>query len=124
MNQLDYPPIITELIELIGEAHTRNLVKQRGGSTVFVPKSNGRSWLDMDEDVLTKLCQTYGGQALFIPRCHVALRQQRDQAIRDARAEGKSIHWLVQKFCLSNRRIIEICGEHNVVTHQSSWLNM
>ena len=119
-----YPPIITELIELIGEEQTRNLVKRRGGSNLFVPKLNHQSWLELADDALDKLCKTYGGQALFIPRCHVALRQKRDQEIREARSEGKSINWLVQKFGLSNRRIIDICCEHNSERSQSSWLDM
>lgn len=116
------PQIIKELIDLIGEEQTRILVKQRGGGSLFISNENNCPFDELNQSAWELLCQQYKGITLYIPRCYVALLHRRDEAIRAAKAEGKSINWLVQKFQLSNRRIIDICGD-NEESKQTSWID-
>lgn len=80
------PEIVTELVNLIGWHSTHKLIERLGGCSFIVSKENTRSD-SRRADVLKKFLsdndvkaiqKQYGGETIYIPRCHAALRQLRN----------------------------------------------
>lgn len=102
--------IVNELCEAIGVDATRELVKNYGGVSIFIPKNGSvPPHINVDSASWTVLCSRFGGTAVYIPKCYKEFLQHRDAQIKAEYVQGASINSLVLKFKLSNRRIIAIC---------------
>ena len=109
------PPILQDLVELIGLHLTMKLVEVHGGTRLFVPK---REVADdhplarlIGSDAAQKLVCTYGGEEHFdIPKAERALRAVRDADIR-AKRPHTSVRLLALENRLCERTIRTICGE-------------
>jgi hypothetical protein len=102
--------IINDLFEAIGVDATRELVKNYGGASIFIPKQGGvPTHIAIDPALWKVLCSHFGGTAVYIPKCYKEFLQHRDAQIKAEYVQGASITSLVLKFKLSNRRIIAIC---------------
>jgi Mor family transcriptional regulator len=53
----------------------------------------------------------YGGERVYIHRAGWFNKAQRDQAIREERARGRSLGWLAARFSLPRSTVRRICGE-------------
>ncbi len=107
------PGIVQELVCLIGEAEALRLVKVVGGQALFFPTIGDKpAYLAevLTEGAWLKLCHRFGGGYVYIPKCHRTMLLQRNQWIRQARADGKSIRDLVCLTGLTDRQLITICG--------------
>ncbi len=109
------PPILQDIVALIGLPHTMKLVDQHGGTRLFVPK------LGVAEDhplavllghrAASKLIAHYGGEEHFdIPLAARALRAVRNAQIRAERPHT-STRLLALKWRTTERNIRIICGE-------------
>lgn len=109
------PPILQDLVELIGLPLTMKLVEAHGGTRLFVPKR------DVAEDhplarllgseAAQKLIEAYGGEEHFdIPFGERALKAVRKAQIR-AKRPYTSARLLALEYRTSERNIRLICGE-------------
>ncbi len=75
------PEVALTLVALIGLADTAELVRQAGGTTFSVPQRKTRQGEAKYEalaemigsDAATLMVRHFGGESLYIPRCHAAL---------------------------------------------------
>jgi Mor family transcriptional regulator len=119
------PHNLKELSELIGLDPTLSLIKNFGGSALYIPKSVGAnhklSCLGLD--VIKILVQTFGGSVLHIPLCRRIEKEIRNQQITEAR-QSSTIAALAKEFDLSERHIWLILkkGRDNAaeIKHQST----
>ena len=109
------PPILQDLVELIGLHPTMQLVQAYGGVRLYVPKLE----LDGDHSLVRligseaakKLQAMYGGEPHFdIPKAERALRAVRDNEIRTRRLHT-SVRLVALEYHLTERQIRTICGE-------------
>lgn len=109
------PPILQDLVELIGLHPTMQLVQAYGGVRLYVPKLA----LDGDHSLVRliggeaakKLQSIYGGEPHFdIPKAERALRAVRNAEIR-AKRLNTSLRQLALQYRLTERQILTICGE-------------
>lgn len=110
------PPILQDIVALVGLPLTMTLVQARGGVRLYVPK------LELDDDhylvqllgreAAEKLQNAYGGDEHFdIPKAERALRAVRDSKIRYQRRCDLSVSSLALEYRLTERQIRTICGE-------------
>lgn len=77
------PPMARLLITVIGLRATTELVRVAGGTTIAIPLRETRAGEARYEsiveligpDAADSLVQNFGGEAIYIPRCHVALTE-------------------------------------------------
>ncbi|MEZ3140820.1 Mor transcription activator family protein [Citrobacter braakii] len=126
------PDIITELVDLIGWHNTVKMIERLGGCSFLVSKIDNRSdskrasllrkiLPDNDVRIIQK---QYGGETIYIPRCHSALRQLRNlsfmadynRLIKSGQSQRFILMELCPKYGISDRwaqRIItESCDYH------------
>lgn len=107
------PPIVQEIIALIGERAAFRLIKRRGGRAMYVPR-DGHALPDLTGCIEQRhwlmLCKRFGGGYLYLPKCHRAMLQRRNAWIRQARQDGKTIAELARMSGLTDRQLITICG--------------
>lgn len=79
------PDIVNAISVLIGYRSALKLIQAIGGIDLVVPTGELRSGTAVllinavgDDDALT-LMRAYGGERLYIPRCHAAMTQLRNQ---------------------------------------------
>lgn len=109
------PPILQDLVELIGLHLTMKLVETHGGTRLFVPK---REVADdhplarlLGAQAANKLVGAYGGEEHFdIPLALRAMKAVRNAQIR-ARRPHSSLRLLALEFRTTERNIRIICGE-------------
>lgn len=110
------PPILQDIVDLIGLRATMTLVECYGGVRLYVPK------LELEDDhplicqigreAAGKLQAMYGGEPHFdIPKAERALRAVRDARIRQLRGSGTPVRQLALEHRLTERQIRTICGE-------------
>lgn len=109
------PPILQDLVELIGLHATMQLVHAYGGVRLYVPKlaleSDHTLIRLIGNDAAKKLQAMYGGEPHFdIPKAERALRAVRDADIRNRRLHT-SVRQLALEYHLTERQIRTICGE-------------
>jgi hypothetical protein len=113
LNQINadlLPPQARKLVRLIGMAQTLKLLELRGGITLRIPVKAE------DSDVLLailplaavqKLSESMPGQRLELPKCDKIIKQLRNLAIRQARAQH-SASQLATAYGLTRRHIINL----------------
>lgn len=109
------PPILQDIVELIGMHATMKLVEHYGGVRLYVPK------LELADDHILvrqigrraaeKLHTIYGGELIEIPKAERALRAVRNARIRKQRSEGVLVSVVALQNRLTERQIRTICGE-------------
>ncbi len=120
----DLPETARDLAALIGLPTTLKLVRQLGGTTI--PVAKGRTRLGaarremlaevVGDEATDTLTRHYGGEVLYIPRCHAALLAARDRAIhtrfdasiRAGASANQTVAELARTHRLSDRRIWDI----------------
>ncbi|KUM02921.1 DNA transposition protein [Chromobacterium subtsugae] len=117
------PETVRLIAGMIGLPNTLKLVENLGGTTFPVSKKRSRlgeaRYLALAEvvgvEAADRLCQHYGGDLLYIPRCASALRRLRDYAICEAfdrlsreLGSNAAVSQLAQQHRLTDRRIWDI----------------
>ncbi|EBC4877349.1 hypothetical protein C2W27_14475 [Salmonella enterica] len=105
------PPVVIELVDLIGYRHVAALIERLGGISFPVSQNVrmvGNRRADVLADVLPPdaaklVVQRFGGDTLYIPRCDAALRELRNRRfIADYRARleaGESGRFALMELC-------------------------
>ncbi|HEU0283270.1 MAG TPA: hypothetical protein VFQ99_05760 [Gallionella sp.] len=109
------PPILQDVVELIGLHLTMKLVETHGGTRLFVPK---REVADdhplarlLGSEAAQKLVDAYGGAEHFdIPLALRALKAVRNAQIRAERPHS-SLRLMALRYRTTERNIRLICGE-------------
>lgn len=109
------PPILQDMVELIGLALTMKLVEAHGGTRLFVPKREvaGDHPLAklIGSEAAQMLIDAYGGEEHFdIPLAMRALKAVRNAQIR-AERKNESERVLARRYQTTERNIRLICGE-------------
>lgn len=106
------PRSVRDIIELVGVAPALALVHAFPGNILKVPtgaREDGQvraRLIDlMGEAAAVQFMSTYGGERLTIPRCHAALRDERDRRIIGDYDSGTSVPALAVKYQLTERQI-------------------
>jgi Mor family transcriptional regulator len=81
------PPVVQELVELVGYHETEQLIAALGGTSFLVSKlvrtagsrNAGVLAQTVSTDAARKIAGRFGGEELYIPRCDAALREWRNQ---------------------------------------------
>lgn len=109
------PPILQDVVALIGLPHTMKLVEKHGGTRLFVPKRE----VDGDHALVRllghhaahKLIEHFGGEEHFdIPLAWRAIKAVRNAQIRAGRPHT-SVRLLALEWGTTERNIRLICGE-------------
>jgi Mor family transcriptional regulator len=109
------PPLLQELVALIGLTATMKLVERYGGVRLYVPKRAP----DQDHELVqligteavSKLVAAYGGEVHFdVPLAQRALRAVRSTQIRIKRATC-SVRELALEYRTTERNIRLICND-------------
>lgn len=114
------PPVVAEIVELIGYADAQKLIERLGGTSFLVSKQmrHARSWRSdllaktVSREAARKLVGRFGGEELYIPRCDSALREWRNrhfvaeyQAMLDAGESGRqALSTLCPRYKISDRQ--------------------
>lgn len=78
------PPMIQEIIRLIGYTKTMELVREFGGQELRIPKTDeGDAWAALSEVIglraMKILANEFGGEMLYIALCDKAVRADRSR---------------------------------------------
>lgn len=79
------PPVIREIVRLIGHGKAMALVREFGGQALRIPRSEGSdTWAAIAEVIgepaTTKLAATMGGgEPIYIALCHQAMKVDRNR---------------------------------------------
>ncbi|WP_048796447.1 MULTISPECIES: Mor transcription activator family protein [Serratia] len=105
------PPVVKEILTLIGFPSTLKLLDVLGGTTFTVGKGlkeSGCSRMELlvstiGQESAAKMSRHFGGDVLYIPRCERALKELRNrQLVADVerlRNEGRSLPWIMAELC-------------------------
>jgi Mor family transcriptional regulator len=107
----NYPGILYEIVQNIGEEATAKLIAKHGGTSFYVPS---RMFLNhalarlLGLEAAQYLAAEYGGLTVEIPRAVSVLRDQRNRLIRADLATGLSQHECAIKYKLTTRTVRKI----------------
>lgn len=106
------PPVMRQLIAVIGMEATIRLLRARGGQRVHVPESRSKLLTDIvGAESARQLCERFGGQELDLPKYDKVAQQLRDVAIR-AERPGASLNELAARHDLTRRHIQNILRDN------------
>ncbi len=111
------PPQARRLIKIIGLQQTIQLLKERGGTAIFIPESHNGSVLlkILSKELLSKLCSSeMGGRHVDLPTMDKISIQLRNIRIKQKRANGASFPSLAKEYKLSRKWIATICRKANI----------
>lgn len=107
------PQILQQIAELIDLADTMKLVEKFGGVRLYIPMKLGAEHQLVDligDKNAEKLATAFGGETLEIPKAEAALREIRNQEIREQWPK-LSHRQLALKYGTTDRNIRKILGE-------------
>lgn len=109
------PPILQEIVELIGLEKTTVLVKARGGVRLYVPKTQMNDDHDLVQllgrEAAESLQPRFGGDEHFdLPRGERALRAVKHAEIKRTRRDS-SVRDAALEHGLTERGVRKICGK-------------
>ncbi len=104
-----FPKSAQEIIDIVGITDAEKLIKQHGGTTLFI-SDNTIMRLYLSEASGAALLAVFKGNYLYIPRCYKLLIDRRNAQIKADRAAGHKIPDLCSKYNLTDRRIFAICA--------------
>ncbi|WP_449543628.1 Mor transcription activator family protein [Enterobacter ludwigii] len=105
------PPVVRDILALIGFPATIKLLEVLGGTTFTIGKGlkeSGCSRMELlastiGQDNATRMSQHFGGDVLYIPRCERAIKELRNRKlvadVAKLRSEGKSMPWIMTELC-------------------------
>lgn len=105
------PPLVRELVGLIGVDEALALLRARGGAPLYVaanPHEAGVLREILSPAAVASLCHAWAGITLRLPKADRLLAQARDEAIRTARAGGATKRQLAQAYGLTTERVRQI----------------
>ncbi len=115
------PPVIVEIIRLIGHGKAMALVHEFGGQNLRFPKGEGGAlWAALVECIGERatraLCAALGGEEVYIAFCLLALKQDRnrkmiaryEKLIKQGHSSRGAVSIMVQEYKLSYRQIEKI----------------
>lgn len=119
---MSLPPIIEEIVGVIGHGRAMALVHEFGGQELRVPSTeDSDTWAALAEVIgersMGKLAKVYGGaDPIYIPFCTAALRAERNRKIigryealiREGHSTRGAVSVLVREFKLNHRHIERI----------------
>jgi hypothetical protein len=101
--------VFKEIVDAIGEDGAHALIKQYGGTRLFVPLSipdGHRLVVLLGMESAQKLCASFGGQEHFdIPLGAARKRARRNAQIYADRADGMSVPGVARKYHMSERGV-------------------
>jgi len=108
------PASLDEVIEVIGESSTLQLINAFGGTTQRLPAM--RNAVEQHEmaviigmEKLHQLIKAIGASRyVYIPRCADGLRQKRDREIVKRFSESNTVEQLAREYGLSDRQVWNI----------------
>ena len=112
----DLPETARDLADLVGLPATLRLVRQLGGTSFPVAKGRTRMGVArfellaevVGEEAAETITRHYGGEVLYVPRCHAALQRSRDRAIH-ARFDER-----IHAGASANQTVAELAREHQL----------
>lgn len=107
------PKAAQELIEVVGQAATLELIAAYGGMNLAIPARWQKcQWLidAIGRDAALQLWRTWQGGRIYIPKWQVKALADRDRQIRADRAGGLSFNDLAAKWQLTHQRLYQILG--------------
>ena len=117
---MSLPPVIQELIRLIGHGKTMALVKEFGGQNLLIPKTDASdAWHALAEVIgepaTKKLAEGFGQEHVYIALCHQAMKidQRRrivaryDKLLKDGHGSRAAVEMLVREFRPISYRWVE-----------------
>lgn len=132
------PPIVLELIDLIGYRDTTILIGKLGGISFPIgvsARKRGNRRADVLIDIIgakaaALIEQRFGGEVLYIPRCESALREWRNRSFvaqyQQHIAAGESGRFALMALCpqfgLSDRQAQKILAQSTEVKQQMDLL--
>lgn len=110
-----YPSSMINLAALIGEEATLSLIRERGGSVVYVPTQfRSGHWITklIGVESTELLVGGYGGCTLDIPECRSAdIRTRNEEIVRAVRLAGRTTQEVAREFGLSRRMVQRVLAE-------------
>lgn len=103
------PKSAQEIIEIIGITDAEKLIKQHGGTTLFI-SDNTVMRIHLSEASGVALLAVFKGNYLYVPRCYKLLMDRRNIQIKADHLAGHKIPELCRKYNLTDRRIFAICA--------------
>lgn len=108
----NYPGILYEIVQKIGEEATTKLIERYGGLTaLYIPVRMDRNHALvrlLGQEAAQCIAAEYGGLTVEIPRAVSVLRDQRNRLIRADLAAGLSQNQCAQKYQLTVRSVRKI----------------
>lgn len=116
----DLPESALNLVRLIGLSKALKLAKALGGTTFPVAKGVTRQGAMRYEllaevvgvDAADVLTREYGGEALYVPRCHQALIAARNRRIHEAFEQR------VRSGCSANIAVMDLARQYQISDRQ------
>jgi hypothetical protein len=109
----NYPGVLHEIVQMIGEEGTAALVAQYGGTRIYIPstlKPEHPLCSLLGHKAAQKISDEFGGLSVEIPHCVGLQRERRNLLIVADRDAGMSQRQLTLKYRLSGRHIRNICN--------------
>jgi DNA-binding CsgD family transcriptional regulator len=104
-----FPKTVRFLATLIGKEAAMELVRLRGGITLYMPSLRNAShhWLEayIGQEAVAILAHHYNGEVIEIPRCEKSLRILREHQILAEAKAGTSNAKLARKYGYTGRGI-------------------
>lgn len=111
----ELPETLRRLVDLLGWDKAVLFTQRFGGVRVYVPETmtpEHQFARLVGMEGAQKLVDEFGGEGnIPIPKADAALRQVRNAAILDGRAQGKTVRNLALEYRLTERQIYALCGE-------------
>ena len=121
------PEVIVDIAALVGYKNALKLVQALGGIDFAMPTGDMDSKREQQlvnavgEEAAAKLIKRYGGERLYIPRCHAAFIQLRNQEFRHAismavasgQTQTAAIHIYAPQYGFTERWAYNVLSEEN-----------
>ncbi|MEO5332140.1 MAG: hypothetical protein H7839_08965 [Magnetococcus sp. YQC-5] len=107
----DLPASLQEIADVIGREGALKLVKELGGTRVFVGrrmKPNHKLAILLGHGPALKLSQMFGGETLTVVRGATLLRRARNREIIKRYDSGEGVRSLARRFTLTERQIYAV----------------
>lgn len=105
------PDIVVELFDLIGQDETEALIEQFGGDSIFISEKGFCPPHIMISDAAWLILQgRFGGERVYIPKCHRQKLSERNKSIFNDRKIGMKVSQLCKKYNLTRSQIKLICA--------------
>lgn len=103
------PPVMIEIVNLVGLTAAYRISEHFGGQAIDVPKKASPTFVDLiGDDAAHDFCRYFAGTRLYISKWDANERQLRDMEIIDKYTNGTPVTQLSKEYGLSTRWIWNI----------------